>query len=90
MMYSTLIATPERQNGASQVVTQNPAFSSSMTGGAKALGLLWRIYRRAREEAQIRLAICELDGLDDRTLKDIGFYRNEIEYRVRHGRGQRR
>ena len=55
-----------------------------------ALGLLWRIYRRWREEAQIRQAIRELSGFDDRTLKDIGLQRGEIENLLRCGRGQRR
>ena len=43
---------------------------------------LWSSGRRARQR---RRAITELETLDDRTLKDIGIHRCQIESVVRHG-----
>jgi len=43
----------------------------------------WKAYRRERE---IGRAVAHLAALDDRTLKDIGLHRSEIENAVRRGR----
>jgi uncharacterized protein YjiS (DUF1127 family) len=50
---------------------------------------LARIVRNAAEEWIVRRAIDELYSLDDRTLRDIGLTRSEIESQVRWGRRRR-
>jgi uncharacterized protein YjiS (DUF1127 family) len=47
---------------------------------------LARAFRHASEEWIMRRAIVELEGLDDRMLKDIGLTRSEIESCVRQAR----
>jgi uncharacterized protein YjiS (DUF1127 family) len=44
-----------------------------------------RFARRVAAERQRRKAIRQLKGLDDRTLRDIGVHRGEIEFVVRNG-----
>jgi len=53
---------------------------------APGLSRLWRAYS-VRKARQATVAI--LQGLDDRTLKDIGICRAEIERVVRGDRGER-
>jgi len=52
----------------------------------KAVGLLSSVKRRWREEAEIRQAVAELEQLDDRSLRDIGLNRFDLEEHVRHHR----
>ena len=47
---------------------------------------LGRFWLRARREQNYRAMIKGLESLDDRTLKDIGIPRGQIEYAVRHDR----
>lgn len=49
-------------------------------GWAKAVGVRWRL----------RSAVRELQGLDNRTLRDMGIARSEIEYLVAGGDPERR
>jgi uncharacterized protein YjiS (DUF1127 family) len=44
-----------------------------------------RFARRVAAERRRRSAIRQLKGLDDRTLRDIGIHRGEIEFAVRNG-----
>lgn len=44
-------------------------------------GIAWLLSRR-----RLRRAIKELRALDDRTLRDIGLRRGEVEYAARYGR----
>src|SRR5262249_43042683 len=44
-----------------------------------------RFARRVAAERQRRSAIRQLKRLDDRTLRDIGIHRGEIEFAVRNG-----
>lgn len=44
-----------------------------------------RFARRLAAERGRRSAILQLRGLDDRTLRDIGIHRGEIEFVVRNG-----
>jgi uncharacterized protein YjiS (DUF1127 family) len=48
-----------------------------------------RFARRAAAEQGRRSAIRQLQQLDDRTLRDIGIHRGEIEFAVRNGRPAR-
>ena len=63
-----------------------PSSKASRSLAAKALRLPSQIYRWWLDEANIRQAIRDLEGLDDHTLKDIGLQRGTIESHVRTGR----
>lgn len=46
---------------------------------ARVASAIARFWTRSRQKRHERLMIAELQALDDRTLKDIGIYRCEIE-----------
>ena len=50
---------------------------------------LGRVMRERSEEWMMKRTVQSLRALDDRTLKDIGLSRSEIESCVRWGRGKR-
>jgi uncharacterized protein YjiS (DUF1127 family) len=50
---------------------------------AKAQSLVSQAFERLSKETGDRQAIWELRQLDDRTLRDIGIHRSEIEAQVR-------
>ena len=54
--------------------------------GVTAASLLAKLWSRVLRAREIRRMTAELQALDDRTLKDIGTSRCEIELVVRHGR----
>jgi uncharacterized protein YjiS (DUF1127 family) len=60
--------------------------TAKATKTALAAKALRQTYRQWLDEANIRQAIRNLEGLDDHTLKDIGLQRGAIESHVRTGR----
>ena len=48
-----------------------------------------RLMRNVAEERVVKRAIEEMNRLDDRTLRDLGITRSEIESRIRHGKQKR-
>lgn len=84
--------------GAAEEVRESPARAAS--GYAAALsadtaavqpavaspGWIVRLWRWLQREHDIARCIRQLDGLDDRTLRDLGMHRSEIGHVVRHGR----
>jgi uncharacterized protein YjiS (DUF1127 family) len=68
----------------------NALMRSAMREFAEWLGVLARgcarLARNVAAERQLRRAIRELQQFDDRTLRDIGLGRSEIEFVVRFGR----
>jgi uncharacterized protein YjiS (DUF1127 family) len=67
-------------------LAERPDFNGGQASGGM-LGKLAAAARRFRSERAVRLAMAELESLDDRTLKDIGISRDEIWHAVRYGRG---
>ena len=60
--------------------------NASASWGARLLSILampWRGWARAAERRRMRMA---LEALDDRSLRDIGLSRHDIDVVVRYGR----
>jgi uncharacterized protein YjiS (DUF1127 family) len=47
--------------------------------------IITRFWSRVRRERQVSRVVATLSALDDRTLKDIGIHRSQIESVARHG-----
>lgn len=58
--------------------------STSPGWSARITSLAARFWSRMRRKREVRLAITRLDVLDDRTLKDIGLHRSQVESAVTH------
>ena len=67
--------------------------SASAPIHASAWRRVWEAFallmRNVAEERVVKRAIEEMNRLDDRTLRDLGITRSEIESRIRHGKQKR-
>jgi uncharacterized protein YjiS (DUF1127 family) len=77
-------ARPDRENIASPTKGPDAGSSWQVSIITPAISLLTRL-RRALAQRQ---AIVELQGLDDRMLRDIGICRCNVEHIARHGAGR--
>jgi hypothetical protein len=73
-----------------QVLTLNHRYGdispSTFNWLARVASTIARVWTRRRREQHVRLMSSELQGLDDRMLKDIGIQRCRIETAVLNGR----
>jgi uncharacterized protein YjiS (DUF1127 family) len=76
-----------RSDGAFWPLSERSDFEAGRGAPGTLLGKAMALARRFRAEHTARRAMRELEGLDDRTLQDIGISRDQIWHAVRHGRG---
>lgn len=62
-----------------------PMQSTGVTLPVRPTSVLTRFWSGIRHERKVRLTVLSLRALDDRTLKDIGIHRSQIESVARHG-----
>jgi len=67
-------------------LAEQPELSGRPASGG-VLARLVALARRVRSDRAARLAMAELESLDERTLRDIGISRDQIWHAVRYGRG---
>ena len=65
------------------IAPQATSFSQSVRTIARVVLALWR---ELATELLLRKAVRELRGLDDRTLRDLGLRRGDIDHVARNGR----
>ena len=72
----------------SSIAHSQTAFSlspASQSHRAIAVGLLRRLFEKIAFELEVRRSLREVQGFDDKMLRDIGLQRGGIEHALRHG-----
>lgn len=59
----------------------NPVYSAARVAG----GLMRRLIEKVRFEVEVRRSLREVQGFDDKMLRDIGLQRGGIEHALRNG-----